>query len=451
MKTLMSVFLFVIICLAASGCAADAEPIASSGEPSATTTYERTSPTDAHSNPQSPCQPVAPADRHAPEDVVLSFDGSETLLFSSELCAAYVTYIGLNEELGRYEAGVRCENYSDRVLVFSCDTFAVNNWVYDDPWSEKVEPGTSRDSVIPFISFCPVPSMTSAGKVSLLMEVTHDDIQHCVVAEGLFTLYSQGVTEELLISPERIKNSRDVVLTDNDRFCLVLLVDEIYAEYPYSPYELTFYAENRINDFVDFDFDGFSINRWSLEPYFYHYLHPGTKGYFTVRLDPDAVTACGIEEYSEICFDLEVLSVYDYPKCYLDMLCTAFPTGLNPEDIPDPVRQTPEGSRVVLDSDELTVILEPVSFKGSTPEFCVCTRNKGDSMINVTLNQFVVNGQEDSLTGFGDTVRPGMQALSMAKLKRYESDSLNRLECVITIQTADGSEELFRCNLAVIP
>ena len=443
--------LCLLACLSASGCGGNNSVHVT--EPTVPVTHTTASPTDSAVESLYDCPPNDPTLRVNPKEYTFSFDGEETLLCSSELYAVYVTSVQLNEETGSWEAAFRFANTSDLTLYFSCNGLAVNNWVFDTFLSVSAAPGETVSSVLPFGSFMPIPAVPHADKVSLLLKITPDDYRNCIVGEGLYTLYLSGSDESTVAVPERKTSSRDVVLADCDRFMLVLLVDDMYKEMEYGPAKLTFYAENRTGDFVDIGFENFAINRWSLDPVFYYAMMPGTRGYFTVTADPQRAAECGIEEYEEICFDLEVMSVYEYPRRWLETSCTAYPTGLVPDEISAPVREAHEGQRIITDSEDLTVILEPVSDGwDKSPFFRVYTVNRTGSVVCVVLNGFRVNGEEDEPISFFDTIRPGMSCLTEAFLKRYDTDSLNALECNVTVYAADNEEQvLFRESITVLP
>ncbi len=469
MKKLITLAASLILCLSMVGCTitipVDQEVYDDLFPDQVTLSESDVSESDAAEEEQLPMGPDelnGPGTRTRPEETVLDFAEGETLLYSGELFSVYVFPAEKRLEGNTYEMDIRCENHTDYTLDFTIDGFAINNWMIDKIWSVNVDPGETYSGTIHIMGSRTHPDIPSADKISFILDVMYNHAGlRSRVFERMFTLFAPGMTEEQIVPPQRTEYKRDIVVFDNERFTMILTgIYDFYEEenVPFAPYKLTFYYENRIDDIVDFSLEEFSINRWSVSPYFDYQLFAGTRGYVEVNLPAD-MELLNIDEFREICFDLAVESVYDHSKAaYVYSSCSAYPTGLTRNDITDPIREAKEGEKILEDGKDLTIIVEPMSEPVDNERtFCVYVHNKTGNTVFVTLNNFVINNIDNDAMSYGTYVRPGMHSITCVTIEpyRFQADSIDQLVSLgyslkVIDATKEGDNLLFGMTLSKI-
>lgn len=303
----MKRFLTLLLCLAlsASLAACGATPAPTEAPPA---------PTAAPSAPEAT---EAPQEDGAPK-VDESLTQEQTLnllLYSDEDCAFTVTEAEFNEHLG-LRVHVRCENFSDRPLMFTWNNTSVCGFMYDPFWAEEVAAGKKVNSIIDFDTYALEQlGVASPDAITFTLTVVDSEefLDEPLVNEG-FCIYPTGKEPGQVVYPEYRHKNGETVITENDTLTFIIEnVEDEVSEY----YTLNCYIANHTGKNLLITWDAVSVNGFMVDPFWAASVAGGMQLVTQISFLRSDLEAQGIEEVQNIEFTILAMDNDDWDADYL--------------------------------------------------------------------------------------------------------------------------------------
>lgn len=303
----MKRFLTLLLCLAlsASLAACGAAPAPTEAPPA---------PTAAPSAPEAT---EAPQEDGAPK-VDESLTQEQTLnllLYSDEDCAFTVTEAEFNEHLG-LRVHVRCENFSDRPLMFTWNNTSVCGFMYDPFWAEEVAAGKKVNSIIDFDTYALEQlGVASPDAITFTLTVVDSEefLDEPLVNEG-FCIYPTGKEPGQVVYPEYQHKNGEAVITENDTLTFIIEnVEDEVSEY----YTLNCYVANHTGKNLLITWDAVSVNGFMVDPFWAASVAGGMQLVTQISFLRSDLEAQGIEEVQNIEFTILAMDNDDWDADYL--------------------------------------------------------------------------------------------------------------------------------------
>lgn len=256
------------------------------------------------------------------EDSAPKVDESQTqqeslnlTLYSDENCTFTVTETEYNEHLG-LQIHVRCENNSDRTLVFTWNNTSVCGFMYEPFWAEEVAPGKKVNSTVDFDTYAlEQMGVSSVDQVAFTLAVTDSEafLDAPLVNEG-FSIYPTGKQADQVVFPEYRHKNGETVILDNDVLTFIIEdVEDEVSEY----YTLNCYVSNNTGKNLLVSWEGVSVNGFMADPFWAASVSAGNQLITQVHFLWSDLAEQGIEEVSEIEFSLLAMDQDNWDADYL--------------------------------------------------------------------------------------------------------------------------------------
>ena len=267
--------------------------------------------------------PSAPEATEAPqEDGAPKVDESLTqeqtlnlLLYSDEDCAFTVTEAEFNEHLG-LRVHVRCENFSDRPLMFTWNNTSVCGFMYDPFWAEEVAAGKKVNSIIDFDTYALEQlGVASPDAITFTLTVVDSEefLDEPLVNEG-FCIYPTGKEPGQVVYPEYRHKNGETVITENDTLTFIIEnVEDEVSEY----YTLNCYIANHTGKNLLITWDAVSVNGFMVDPFWAASVAGGMQLVTQISFLRSDLEAQGIEEVQNIEFTILAMDNDDWDADYL--------------------------------------------------------------------------------------------------------------------------------------
>lgn len=236
----------------------------------------------------------------------------ETVIVDEAQCAFAVTSVDPEGSFG-YTVNVRCENRSDRTLMFSWDECAVNGWAVDPFWAEEVSAGNRANSRIVFsrdeLERCGIQSV---DEISFELRVyDSDDWTADDVAEAEFAIYPTGLNPSQVRIPARTPKEGEYSVVDSSRCAFII---ESADPDGIMGYTLTCYLENRTDDDLMFSWDDVAVNGMMTDPFWAAEVEAQKRAYSQITFVDSEFEESGIESVEQIEFRLRIYDADDWDE-----------------------------------------------------------------------------------------------------------------------------------------
>ncbi|MBQ6236193.1 MAG: lipocalin family protein [Clostridia bacterium] len=201
---------------------------------------------------------------------------------------------------------------ADKEQTFSIDDVAVNGWIVSSGVYESVKAGKkANDTMTLTASDMKEYGLTSADKLAFSLRVyDSNDWSADNFVDDTFTVYPTGMTEAEVVSPERQKTAKEMVVVDNDKCAFVIL--DTYEDSIWG-YTLSVYLENKSADkSMMFSWDDVSVNGFMIDPFWASSIPAGSKKLSQISFDESKFADNGIKDVGEIEFELRVYDNDDW-------------------------------------------------------------------------------------------------------------------------------------------
>lgn len=193
------------------------------------------------------------------------YDTSDRTIVENDRCAFVVTSYDPDGTFG-FTVRARCENRSDRTLMFSWDECSVNGWMIDPFWAEEVTAGNTSNAEIIFdrdeLEKCGITSVEEL-EFELHIYDSNDWEADPVVSED-YTIYPTGLGPGRIDIPERISKEGEEVIIDNGQCSFI--IESVDPE-GLMGYTLTCYLENKTDDELMFCWGDVAVNGMMIDPF----------------------------------------------------------------------------------------------------------------------------------------------------------------------------------------
>ncbi len=400
---------------------------------------------DSGSDQGSQTQPTQTTEQNPP---AVTNDTGEHTIHEDEDFAITVTSIEYDDTANVCTINLKYENHSDKELDFYCGDVTVNGWTSTSSWFSCIDSGESCvEEIVLGSGTMNGHIITSADRVSFLMEVC-DAYNYSAdpLLNEVFTLYPSGLTDDEIVIPERNHTPNEMVVVDDDDISFVVMDASMNDTLGTAGF--IFYIANRTNEYLEFTLIDTSINRWAIDPHCFLTVAPGSRFYAYVTLDHDVLNLCGIEQIDQFTAELQVYSRDDIDGYYFSEIFSMFPTGCSPEDIPSPERVPIEGENVILDSDGLTVILDPLRTDGDSVFMNLYIRNSTGMPLYITMDNFTANGTDEFyqyVVEYIPVAGSFYYPVECTEYDLYEIDfeDIEYIDCTLEIMELDMYEIIF--------
>lgn len=228
---------------------------------------------------------------------------SDYVVVDNDDCTFTIKSVDPNGSWG-FTLNVFCENKTDKTLMFSWDKVSVMGFMVDPFWGTEVAAGKKANESISFsydaldtIGMNAVDDITFTLRVSDSEDWSADPI---LVEEN--AIYPTGKSIQDISYPARVTSDTEVLLYDNDQFCVIVLSSETSD----GDFLMRYYLENKTGHEIMFSMDEVSVNGYMADPLWGTSVAAGKKLYTTACFYESLLTDNGIEGVEEIEFTLRV-------------------------------------------------------------------------------------------------------------------------------------------------
>lgn len=221
-----------------------------------------------------------------------------------------VTSVDPEGEYG-FTVSARCENRSDRPLMFSWTECSVNGWMIDPFWAQEVTPGNTANARITFdrneLARC---GITTVDEIEFELNIYDSDnwAADSLVSED-YAIYPTGKSPAQVTAPQRVPKDTETPYLDNDR--CVFIVESVEPD-GVMGYTLVCYLENRTDDSLMFTWDDVAVNATMVDPLWAEEVEAGKRAYSEISFFRSDFEANGIDTVDQIEFRLRVYDSDDY-------------------------------------------------------------------------------------------------------------------------------------------
>lgn len=311
MKRILGVFLSLILLAALAGCggeAAPTEPVATQPTQAATEAPTEITETDA-----------APTEGEETQDVVEEIEPTGYTIEAQELVNNENVVFSIagfreNAHLG-LEMQVFCQNKSDRDMMFSLNNVSVCGVMFDPFWAEEVAAGQQVNSTVYFDTYAlEEMGISSLDEISFRLSVI-DNINWMddPFLDETFTVYPTGLDKETVEYPQYQHKHGETVVVDNESLLFIIeKVDDAEGD----TYTLYAFLENRTDKELLVSWDGVSVNKAMVDPFWAAGIGPGKQLYTQISFFRSDLEAQGIDNVSHIAFTLAATDYGTYETVF---------------------------------------------------------------------------------------------------------------------------------------
>lgn len=267
-------------------------------------------PTDATASATIPAATAAPTEMPVTEPA-----WEEIRLVDNDNLAVSITKIENNAHTGM-QLYIRCENKTDRALLYSWDMVSVCGFMYDPFWAVEVAAGKTSNSTIDIDTFqLEKMGVTSVDEITFTLQVVDAEswMDDTLIQEE-FTIYPTGKTAETLQLPQREETPGQQVIADDKN--LRFVIEWADEENP-SSYKLHVYLENKTGRNLMYSWDKVSVNGYMIDPLWAMSVAAGKKACAEITFYRSDLESNGIENISDIEFTLLVSDYDNWDADYL--------------------------------------------------------------------------------------------------------------------------------------
>lgn len=232
----------------------------------------------------------------------------ETVLVDNDAAAFLITKVENNDHLGM-RLHVQCINKRDRALMFSWDTVSVCGYMYDPLWAVEVAAGKTANSTIELDTYAlEKMGIVSVDEISFTLRISDSEnwMEEPVVLEAC-TIYPTGLSADCFVPPVHPEPAGQTVLADDENIRFVIEG----MEETNSAAVLRVYLENKTDWNLMYSWDLVSVNAMMIDPFWAMSVAAGKRACAEISFPHTDLEAKGIEDISEIEFQL-IVADYDH-------------------------------------------------------------------------------------------------------------------------------------------
>ena len=199
---------------------------------------------------------------------------------------------------------VYLENKTDKQLMYSIDSCAVNGVMNDPFWAKELPAGSKANAEISWTDLSGNAASAGITKVELCFKVYDSDDW---MADNLlyqdFTIYPKGKSNAVI--DQFIPDQDDIVLFDNEEVSMIVTGfenDELWG------YSARVYLNNKTDAQLMFSVKSAVVNGYVCDPFWAREVRGHAADYASISWLPDEFEENGITEVEEITL---AISVYD--------------------------------------------------------------------------------------------------------------------------------------------
>lgn len=236
---------------------------------------------------------------------------SDVVIADNSQCAFVVTAVDTSADGCTVSA--RCENRSDRTLMFSWDECSVNGWMIDPFWAEEVTPGNTASTRITFdrrdLDRC---GITSVDEIEFELHIyDSDDWEADPVVSDDYTIYPTGLGPGRIDIPQRVPKDSEKTIVDDKRCTFII---ESADPEGVMGYTLMCYLENKTDDELMFSWSDVAVNGIMLDPFWAAEVEDGKRAYAEISFLQSDFEDNNITSVEKIEFRLRVYDSDDWDK-----------------------------------------------------------------------------------------------------------------------------------------
>ena len=259
-------------------------------------------PTAAATQPPVENAPTAPA--HMPTEAPADYTVTDSVLENSDLCAFTITGTEYNDHLG-LQIQVRCENKSDRTLMFSWSNVSICGFMYEPFWAEELAPGTQLDTTVGIDTYALEQiGIDSVDEITFTLSIQDSEaFMDAPLVQKEYTIYPTGKSADTVKFPVYEPQEEDTVIADNETVTFIVRnVDDELADY----YTLNCYIANNTGKNLMVAWEDVSVNGFPINPFWTTTIAAGKQAYSEIIFYRSELEAYDIEVVQDVAFTLEV-------------------------------------------------------------------------------------------------------------------------------------------------
>lgn len=234
---------------------------------------------------------------------------ADSEIVSSERCAFTVTAMEFNEHLG-LQISARCENKTDRAMIFSWSNVSVCGFMYDPMWAEEVPGGQTLDTVIGIDTYALEQiGIESVDQITFTLTVQDsEEFMNAPLVNEIFSIYPTGKTEDQVVYPTYVATAEQIRITGEPITFIICNSDDELADY----YTLNVYISNPTQQNLLISWEDVAVNGESVNPFWAVNVAAGKQAYSQIVFNWADLERAGIETVEEISFRLQAFDGDDW-------------------------------------------------------------------------------------------------------------------------------------------
>jgi len=261
--------------------------------------------------PAPEADPAAAAPAAVSADAIDATAVEEVVLLDDDLCTVTMKKFEIPEDDNWYGfiAKVFVENKSSDLNIWAhLENVCVNGYVIDPYWGEDVSAGHKSNSEMSFnLRDLEANGITDISELSFRLVIDDDDT-YDELESAEFTILPFGT--DVPAQPEPTFDDTDIVLVDNEDFCMIITGEPEWSDYYLS---LPVFIENRTDINIHLDAYGSSaLNGYEISPSLYATVPAGKRINTNLSWDLDDLAENDIEGIEEVELDLTVSNDDDW-------------------------------------------------------------------------------------------------------------------------------------------
>lgn len=246
----------------------------------------------------------------APSAGSADYDMAEKVIVDNARCAFTVTSVDPDGSLG-FTVHARCENRSDRTLMFSWDECSVNGWMADPFWAQEVTAGNRANVEISFdreeLERC---GIVTVDEIEFQLHIyDSDDWESEPLVSDDYAIYPTGRSAAQIEVPARVAKEGEQTLVD-DRQCTFIV--ESVDPNGIMGYTLLCYLENKTDDELMFSWGDVAVNGTMIDPFWAATVESGKRAYAEISFFESDFEDNDIQSVEQIEFRLRVYDPDDW-------------------------------------------------------------------------------------------------------------------------------------------
>jgi hypothetical protein len=248
------------------------------------------------------------------EETARSYTTEAQELVNNENVTFTITGFQENAHLG-LEMQIHCENKSDKDMMFSLNNVSVCGVMFDPFWAEEVAAGKQVNSTVYFDTY----ALEDMGidwldEISFRLSVI-DNVNWMddPFVDEAFTVYPTGLDAASIKYPQYQHKHGETVVVDNESLLFIIeKVDDAEGD----TYTLYAFLENRTDKELLVSWDGVSVNKAMVDPFWAAGIGPGKQLYTQISFFRSDLEAQGIDNVSHIAFTLAATDYGTYETVF---------------------------------------------------------------------------------------------------------------------------------------